>query len=96
MPCSLSPSPAEEVQVEREVLIDSEGANLFKNVNGGGACRGVREDEGEEVGRGDGGEGGGQHGGEVGQGGRAEQEGLQGGGGRDQVWGRHKVEKETV
>ena len=51
------------------------------------------EDEGEEVGGGDGGEGGGEHGGEVGQRGRAEQEGLQGGGGRNQVWGRHKLEK---
>ena len=51
----------------------------------------MREEEGEEVGVGDGVEGGGEHRGEVGQGGGAEQEGLQGGGGRDQVLGRHKV-----
>ena len=45
------------------------------------------EDQGEQVGVGDGAEGGGHHRGQVGQRRRAEQERLQGGGGCDQVWG---------
>ena len=45
------------------------------------------EDQGEQVGVGDGVERGGHHRGQVGQRRRAEQERLQGGGGCDQVWG---------
>ena len=55
----------------------------------------MREEEGEEVGIGDGVEGGGEHRGEVGQGGGAEQEGLQGGGGPDQVWRRHRIKRDN-